>query len=74
MPVIRVTDECMKAIRGNADTARGFRETGVQLPDGDWTFNVDDETYSRILELCSGGNTVSDALLLAFAIVQKRIN
>lgn len=73
MPKIRVTDECMNAIRNAADGA--FKPTGYQLPGGDWDgVELSDETYIAVLELCKDGLTVSDAIILGIARGQNRIN
>lgn len=74
MPKIRVTNECMCAIRGAATAPGGFKQTGNQLPNGDWELEVLDATYDRILKICTGGKTVSDAIMLALSITQGRVH
>lgn len=74
MPKIRVTEECMTAIRAASTAAGGFDQTFKKLPNGDWAGDITDDDYDRLLTHCGAGQSVSDAILLALAKGSNSIN
>lgn len=71
---VRITNECMSTIRAAKRDGADFKQTGTQQPNGDWDVEIEEETFERILGLCTGGESVSDAILLAFAKRSNSIN
>ena len=73
MPRITVTKEVRDLIRANAEHT--LRETGVvQHPNGDYEFPVDDEDYERLLAMQFPGESISDTLVRAFAVLGGKGN
>lgn len=72
--VIRVSNDCMEAIRLMSTAPGGFKQTGSQLANGDWNLEISTVTYNRLMELCSDGRSVSDAIMLAIAVVRGEVH
>lgn len=60
MPKTRITDETMRAIRGEA--IYGFHKTGIRQADGTWLVEFDDEVAARLEEIALPGERVDDTI------------
>lgn len=71
MPVILITDEAEKAVRGAAE--KPFRNEGEKLPDGMWKVHLEWETVEGLRRYKQEGESLSDVIIRLLA-TQKGVN
>lgn len=76
MQKLRITPECERAIREASTAPGGFDgSTAKRRTDSpDFDIDISDRTYERILALCGGGLTASEAIMHALAVGRGSIN
>lgn len=60
MPKLRITDETMRAIRGEA--IHEFRQTGERQPDGTWLVEFEAGTAARLAAVALPGETLDGTI------------
>jgi len=64
MPNIRITKEVRAIVRSHAEY--DWKETGIQLPNGDWEVPISDKTLKKLIQKQLFGESINDCILRLF--------